>query len=95
MVVSRGAWLVVLTGLAGCSLASAKNGAACQRSSECVEGLACVSGKCSSDLSSIAAHNTVPMLGGGRGGTAAGAGGAAAGAGGDAAGVPAAGQGGS
>jgi hypothetical protein len=56
----------------GCSLASSKSGAACQRSTQCEPGLGCVQGKCSKDLSAIAATNTVPMLGGGMGGAAAG-----------------------
>ncbi len=57
--------------LAGCSLSTVRAGGACQRSTQCQPGLACVSGKCSKDLSSIAATNTVPMLG-----ASAGAGGA-------------------
>jgi hypothetical protein len=56
-------WLSAIGLLAGCSLSTVKSGGACQRSTQCLPGLACVSGKCSKDLSSIAATNTVPMLG--------------------------------
>jgi hypothetical protein len=66
--------------LAGCSLSTVKSGGACQRSTQCQPGLACVSGKCSKDLSSIAATNTVPMLGESAGSVA----GSAAGSGGEA-----------
>jgi hypothetical protein len=55
-------WTLAL--LAGCSLSTTvESGGACQRSTQCRPGLACVSGKCSKDLRSIAATNTVPMLG--------------------------------
>jgi hypothetical protein len=68
MLRTRG-WLLLL-GLASssCSLETVKAGGACQRSTQCAEGLACVNGRCSQDLSSIAATNTVPMYGGGSGG---------------------------
>ncbi|MEY4578368.1 MAG: hypothetical protein RL701_3071 [Pseudomonadota bacterium] len=46
-----------------CSLPPAQKGAKCQRTTQCAEGLACVSGRCGNDLSAIAATNTVPMLG--------------------------------
>jgi hypothetical protein len=61
--------------LHACTLDAGKSGAACQRSAQCEPGLACVTGKCGKDLRSIAATNTVPMLGAGRGGSAAAAGG--------------------
>src|ERR1700761_4193863 len=78
----RSGWLLLtLLGIcAGCSLETKKLGGTCQRSTQCVPGLACVQGKCSKDLSRIAAMNTVPMLGAGSGGArAGGAGGAGAG----------------
>lgn len=56
-------WVWSFALLAGCSLSTVKAGGVCQRSTQCQPGLACVSGKCSKDLSSIAATNTVPMLG--------------------------------
>jgi hypothetical protein len=63
---SRAAWrLLYAIVLTGCSLPTSKSGQACQRSTQCEAGLACVSGKCSKDLSSIAAKNSVPMLGAG------------------------------
>lgn len=57
--------------LSACSVAVGHQGDACQRSTQCAPGLACVSNKCSSDLSSVAAHNTVPQLGAGSGGQGA------------------------
>lgn len=64
--------------LCGCSLATGKSGASCERSTQCAPGLACVSGKCGKDLSAIAATNTVPMLGAGTGAARGGSGGAGA-----------------
>ena len=63
-------WLLPLAMLgcwAGCSLEHAKAGERCERSTQCEPGLGCVSGRCSKDLSSIAATNVVPMLGGSAG----------------------------
>jgi hypothetical protein len=77
-----GLW-AALAGLSGCKLDIAKAGAPCARSTQCVAGLACVKGKCSKDLSSIAAMNTVPMFSGSGG--AQEAAGMSAGAAGDAA----------
>jgi hypothetical protein len=57
--------------MSACSWAEGHNGDACHHSAECAPGLACVSNKCSNDLSSIAAHNTVPQLGAGSGGQSA------------------------
>jgi hypothetical protein len=86
MSVLRPLFVVIWVGCCcACSLESIKSGGACQRSTQCEPGLGCVQGKCSKDLSAIAATNTVPMLGGGMGGAAAGGGGmggAAAGGGG-------------
>ena len=69
--------LACLCLLVGCSLEQGKSGDRCQRSTQCAPGLACVSGKCGKDLSSIAATNTVPMLRGSAGaaGSATGTGG--------------------
>jgi hypothetical protein len=76
MSLGRWSWLALLVAAgSSCSLATSKSGAACQRSTQCEPGLGCVQGKCSKDLSAIAATNTVPMLGGGMGGAAAGTGG--------------------
>jgi hypothetical protein len=103
-------WLCALTvagmfGSSACALETSKSGQACLRSTQCAAGLACVSGKCSKDLSSIAAHNTVPMLGmagtsgaraaagGGGAGISAGAGGGAAEGGGGAGGATEGGSG--
>lgn len=49
---------------AGCSnlRTNQPSGAACVRSVECAAGLACVSGMCSSDLSSLAEAGTLPPL---------------------------------
>ena len=70
----KAAWLLVCAGWLGaaCSLEPVKSGGACQRSTQCAAGLACVAGKCGKDLSSIAAHNTVPMLGNSAGSAAGG-----------------------
>jgi hypothetical protein len=59
----RLALLVLFAASQGCSVQSADKGGACTRSAQCAEGLACVDGKCSSDLQSIAKGNTVPKLG--------------------------------
>ncbi len=57
------AWLTLAAALlGGCSLQSGNKGATCTRSAQCVAGLACVSGRCSDNLSSIAKQSDVPML---------------------------------
>jgi len=77
MSVLRWLWLTLaVVGCSTCSLETSKNGGVCQRSTQCEPGLGCVHGKCSKDLSAIAATNTVPMFGGGKGGAAAGMAGA-------------------
>jgi hypothetical protein len=48
-----GLWLC-LAGVQGCSLSEARKGESCIRSSQCADGLACVMGKCSSNIQSIA-----------------------------------------
>jgi hypothetical protein len=50
----------------GCSVSAAVTGDACERSTQCSAGLACVQGKCSTDLQAIAKHDTIPNLGLGR-----------------------------
>ncbi|HTU63704.1 MAG TPA: hypothetical protein VMF89_34810 [Polyangiales bacterium] len=72
----RSAWLCCLVLLTGCSLETAGRGQRCQRTAQCALGFACVEGRCSTDLRSIAEGNTVPNLNAGTGG-AAGASGAA------------------
>lgn len=65
MIASRG-WLLgaLLAAVAGCSLETGKAGGACERSTQCAAGLACVKGKCGKDLRSVSEMNTVPTLGG-------------------------------
>lgn len=46
----------------GCTLEPARAGDACQRSTECPLGLACVRGRCTSDLGPVAAESTVPEI---------------------------------
>jgi hypothetical protein len=53
---------VALIALAGCNRDAVGSGDSCTRSSECEKGLACVEGKCSSNLNGIANAGTVPML---------------------------------
>jgi hypothetical protein len=57
-------WVVALglLVLGSCALDSADKGGSCTRSAQCAAGLACVRGKCTDDLSSVASQNQVPML---------------------------------
>jgi len=45
-----------------CSVEVANKGGSCTRSTECASGLACVKGRCSDDLRSVANQSKVPKL---------------------------------
>lgn len=49
--------------LAGCSLKHGARGASCVRTAECGRGLACVEGRCGTDLQAIADQSTPADLG--------------------------------
>lgn len=62
--VSRWAWwlTVFLGSIAGCTAKPAGAGESCTRSSQCKVGLACIEGRCSSDLDALQNQSMVPML---------------------------------
>jgi hypothetical protein len=45
-----------------CSLPGGRAGAVCQRSTQCAPGFGCIAARCSKDLRSVAAKNTVPRV---------------------------------
>ena len=53
----------VALSLAACSLPAGDKGSDCVRSAQCSSGLACVKGKCSTNLQSIADQSMAPDLG--------------------------------
>jgi hypothetical protein len=59
------AWVAMLwlaNGTGACSVEEGGAGQDCLRSAECAQGLVCIEGVCSDDLSSIADPGEVPML---------------------------------
>jgi hypothetical protein len=59
---STGFVLLLSLGHAGCSLPEGKRGAACERSTQCQDGLVCIERRCTTNLAPVARQSVVPEL---------------------------------